>query len=98
LGAKLSKVHLPNGVEAWAMSPSKYVQEIVKMVEDYLEREYHGRKLVRKAAMPFKSGYQPELDISPELSPETGSYYQSQTGILHNGLWNWDTLISLQKC
>ncbi len=27
LGAKLSKVDLPNQVDAWAMSPSKYVQE-----------------------------------------------------------------------
>ena len=28
LGAKLRKVRLDNGVEAWSMSPSKYVQEI----------------------------------------------------------------------
>jgi hypothetical protein len=84
LGAKLSKVRLPNGVEAWAMSPSnKYVQEAVKNVEESLEREYHhGRKLVRKAATPFKSNYQPELDISPKLSPEAGSYYQSQIGTI----------------
>jgi hypothetical protein len=37
LGAKISKVWLPNGVEAWAMSPSKYIQEApVSNVEDYL--------------------------------------------------------------
>jgi hypothetical protein len=29
LGAKVTKVKLPNGVTAWAMSPSKYIQEAV---------------------------------------------------------------------
>jgi hypothetical protein len=29
LGAKLRKIVLDNGVEAWSMSPSKYVQEAV---------------------------------------------------------------------
>ena len=37
LGAKLSKVKQPNQVQAWAMSPSKYVQEAVKNCEEYLE-------------------------------------------------------------
>ena len=31
LGAKLRKVALPNGVQAWSTSPSKYIQEAVKM-------------------------------------------------------------------
>jgi len=29
LGAKIKKMVLPNGVEAWAMSPSKYVQNAI---------------------------------------------------------------------
>jgi hypothetical protein len=33
LGGKLRKVALPNGVEAWGISPSKYVQEAVKNAE-----------------------------------------------------------------
>jgi hypothetical protein len=37
-----SKVKLPNQVEAWAMSPSKYVEEAVANVEDYLQQEYDG--------------------------------------------------------
>jgi hypothetical protein len=57
LGAKISKVRLPNQVEAWAMSPSKYIQEAVSNVEDYLTREYCGRKLTHKVVTPFKSGY-----------------------------------------
>jgi hypothetical protein len=42
LGAKLSKVKLPNGVEAWAMSPSKYVQEALANAKDYLKQECDG--------------------------------------------------------
>jgi hypothetical protein len=54
----------------------------VSNVEDYLAREYAGRKLAKKAVTPFRSGYRPELDITPELNPELASYYQSQIGIL----------------
>jgi hypothetical protein len=42
LGANISKVKLPKVVEAWAMSPSKYVQEAVNNCEDYLKQEYDG--------------------------------------------------------
>jgi hypothetical protein len=74
-GAKLSKVRLSNGVEAWAISSSKYVKEGVKNVEDYLGKEYHGRSLARKTSTPMKITYRPELDITPELGPEKASYY-----------------------
>ena len=40
LGSKLRKVVLPNQVEAWMMSPTKYVIEAIKNVERYLENEY----------------------------------------------------------
>jgi hypothetical protein len=82
LGAKMSKVTLANGVEAWAKSPSKYVQEAVQNIEDYLKREHDGRTLVKKANTPFKTGYRPELDVSAELDPERASFFQSQIGIL----------------
>ena len=36
LGAKLRKYTLPNEVIAWTISPSKYIQESVKSVEEYL--------------------------------------------------------------
>jgi Reverse transcriptase (RNA-dependent DNA polymerase) len=42
LGAKLQQTVLSNGVVAWGMSSSKYVQEAVKNVELYLERNYSG--------------------------------------------------------
>jgi transposase len=82
LGAKLRKIILPNRVEAWSLSPSKYVQEAVKNVQEYLAREQEGRKLEKKAPTPFVKDYRPELDITPELGPEEASYYQSQIGVL----------------
>jgi hypothetical protein len=42
LGAKLRQTVLSNGVVAWGMSSSKYVQEAVMNVELYLERNYRG--------------------------------------------------------
>jgi hypothetical protein len=36
-GVKMSKVVLPNQVKAWAMSASKYVQEAVRSIKDYME-------------------------------------------------------------
>jgi hypothetical protein len=82
LGAKLTKVRLPNGVTAWTASASKYVQEAVKNVESHLLTEYNGRKLPRKANTLFQRDYRPELDTSPELDPKTATYYQSQIGVL----------------
>ena len=37
---------------------------------------YNGRfKLPKKAENPFKIGYEPELDISPESEPDAASYF-----------------------
>ena len=36
LGAKLRKVLLDNGVNCWALSPSKYVQEAIDTMEKYV--------------------------------------------------------------
>ena len=43
LGAKLRQVQLPNGVYAWSLSTSKYVQEAVRNVKDYFKREKPGQ-------------------------------------------------------
>ena len=82
LGAKLRKMTLANGVEAWAMSSSKYVDEAVRNVEVYLEKNLGGRKLVKRASSQFPTDYAPELDTTPELDADLCSFYQSQVGVL----------------
>ena len=46
LGVKVKPTRLENGVIAWGMSSSKYVQEGVRTIEDYLAKN-GGRKLKR---------------------------------------------------
>ena len=82
LGSKVRKIVLPNGVESWLMSPTKYVREAVKNVERYLDKEYGGRKLPKRVGGPMPTDYRPELDVTEELKDEELSYYYSQIGIL----------------
>ena len=53
LGAKLRKVVLENGVEAWAISASKYVQGDVSNSEAYLREHFGGQKFAKKVVNPF---------------------------------------------
>ena len=82
LGAKMRKVQMDNGVFAWGMIPAKYVQEAVRNVEEHLTKEYGGRKLPKRATAPWPSNYVSETDMTPELGPKEGNYYQCQIGIL----------------
>ena len=82
LGGKLRKIVLPNGVEAWGMSSSKYVQEAVKNVESYIAKTYNGRKLLKRAPTPFENEYAPEMDTTPNLRCVEANYYQSLVGVL----------------
>jgi hypothetical protein len=83
LGAKLKKTVLPNGVVAWGMISSKYVQSSVQNVKEYLVALPGDQMLVKKASGPFAGGDKPELDESPELDPTRENFYQSQIGIMH---------------
>ena len=53
---------------AYSLSPSKYVQENVRLVENYLE-ERHGICLKKgsRAKSPLPANYRPELDMTEEL-------------------------------
>ena len=42
----------------------------------------------KKTENPFKMGYDPELDTSPELDPDAGSYYLTIINLLR-----WMTLL-----
>jgi hypothetical protein len=81
LGAKLKKTVMPNGVVAWGMSSSKYVQATVQNVQEYL-KDNGDRKLKKKASAPFEATYRAEIDESPVLGPDMANYFQSQIGIL----------------
>ena len=73
LGAKLLKTRLHNGVWAWAMSPTRYVQEAVGNCIVHLSFNYGGKyRMSKKEENSFKMGYEPELDTSPELDPDAG--------------------------
>ena len=82
LGAKLRPMTLPNGVIAWGMSASKYVQAAVSIVKAYHEREYPTRKWAKRTSGPFPTDYAPELDTTEVLDHGKSSFYQSQIGVL----------------
>jgi hypothetical protein len=81
LGANLNKTVMPNGVVAWGMSSSKYVQVAVQNVQEYL-KDNGDSKLNKKASAPFEAIYRADIDEIPVLGPEMANYFQSQIGIL----------------
>jgi len=83
LRSKLRTVTLCNGVKAWSASPSKYVQEAVRILETYLSIQGKGVQLPKRATAPWPTEYVSELDDTPELGAEMISHYQSLVGILH---------------
>ena len=72
LGAKVSKTQLPNGVEAYAVSTSQYVQEDANNVEQHLTAK--GMRLNRVGTAPLSPGCRIELDDIPELELQDASY------------------------
>ena len=83
LGTKLKPIVLPNGVIAWGMSSSKYVQEAVANVDRYLASNHIGKTLKRKVKSTWPTGYEAELDTSEELEAREASFYQHLIGVLH---------------
>jgi hypothetical protein len=83
LGGHLSLVELDNGVKAWAFSSSQDMRAAIQNVEDSIVKDETKRwKLSNKAETPLCTSYRPELDVTPELSPQETAYYQSLIGIL----------------
>ena len=51
-------------------------------MEEYLDKQLGKQwKLLPGAQTPMRATYQPEVDVSPELSAEFASYYQSLIGV-----------------
>ena len=80
LGNKVSKVTLDNDVQCWAFSSSQYVQAAVQNVVAYLKER--NLALPKRASAPFRGDYRPEVDTTPELTPQEAAYYQSLIGVL----------------
>ena len=82
LRAKIRKVVLENGVEAWDTSELLYVQEAVSSSEAYLHEHFGGQKLANKVNNPLESEYDPLIGLSAELGPILLNYYQTQISVL----------------
>ena len=79
----ICKTRLHNGVCAGAMSPAKYVHETVRNCQVHLSSNYGGKyRMPKMVDNPFKMCYDPELDTSPELDPDSASYYLTIIGVL----------------
>ena len=65
---------MANGVWAWAFSPSQYVQEAIKNMQNYIAGSLDKRwKLPKRVENPLALGYMPELDVLPVLPPDLAS-------------------------
>ena len=83
LGAKLKQTKLDNGVWAWSLSPSKYVQEAVRNCENHIAEHYKDKfEMYKIAPNPFPVGYEPEIDVSPVLKADPASYYATLIGMM----------------
>ena len=83
LGAKVKPMKMNNGVAAFAISPSKYVNESVNNCEKWIQENIPEHKHSSRATNPFPTDYDPDLDTTNELDEDQATYYQSQIGILH---------------
>ena len=83
LGSKLRNMDLENGVEAWGMSPSKYVKESVNNCKRYPKEQLNGKyNLPNRSENPFSCGYESGMDVSAPLDPSEASYFQSIIGFM----------------
>jgi hypothetical protein len=83
LGTKLREIMFTNVEKAWAMSPSKYVQESVSNCVKHVKANMSDMfSLPKKAINPFTTDYEPMEDGTPELDAEHASYYQQLIGIM----------------
>jgi hypothetical protein len=76
LGAKLRETQLPNGVWAWGLSPSKYVNQAVQNCQTHLTEKLGVTFMIAaKAANPFPEKYCPDTDMTDPLDPECSSFF-----------------------
>ena len=76
LGAQVMEHCFPEEPQfpAWALSSAKYVKEVVRLVEQELQK--FNKRLPNRVPTLLSSGYRPELDVSPLLNDKDANYYQ----------------------
>ena len=76
LGAKLRETQLPNGVWAWGLSPSKYVNQAVQNCQTHLTEKLGVTFMIpAKAANPFPEKYCPDTNMTDPLDSECSSFF-----------------------
>ena len=82
-GTKTKHMQLHNGIWAWSMSPSEYVQEAVRICKEHIAKHMTKHyKLPKRTGNPSQSGYCPELDVSLVLESDEISYYKFFIGVM----------------
>ena len=77
LGANLKPTRMENGVVVWYLILSQYIQEAVNNTEIYVKENLgYWWKIPKTYVNPLPCGYEPHLDVLPELHPVLPSYYQ----------------------
>ena len=83
LGAKLKQTQLANGVWAWSLSPSKYIQQAVANCATHLSQNIDGQHSIPNTAdNPFPTTYNPDTDESEPLNPDRASFYMHLIGCM----------------
>jgi hypothetical protein len=82
LGANIGLWRMEGGRRAWSMSAKSYIKSAVSNLESNMDRTTVANILPSKSYRPFKTGYRPEIDVSPVLPPLQASYYQGLIGVL----------------
>ena len=82
-GSTVKPMKMNNGVKAWAIIPSKYVNEAVNNCEKWVQENTPGHKQGNRATNPFPTDNDPDLDTTNEHDEDQAAYYQSKIGILH---------------
>lgn len=83
LGANIGQYQLhtsSNGKKHWYMPAEGYINAAIANLE--VELSKIGKTLHSKVDCVMSPVYRPELDFSPELSPEQTNYYQNLIGVL----------------
>ena len=77
LRVTVKQMKMNNGVTAWAISPSKFVNEAVNNCEKWIQENMPEHKHSSRATNPFPTDYDPDLGITNELDEDQATYYQS---------------------